>query len=189
MVTATCITCHNGTTATGKTTNHIQSANTCGDCHTTLAWTPARFDHASITGSCSSCHNGTSATGKGTGHFVTSLDCVECHSTTRWTPSTFTHTSGNYPTGHRPVSPCSACHIGNAQANAWKTAAYRPDCAGCHANDFDAGAHPKVETPRINYTVSELRDCTGACHTYTDNTLTTIRTSRTAHHSASRGGW
>jgi len=114
---------------------------------------------------------------------------VECHSTTRWTPITFTHTSASYPSGHRPVSPCSDCHIGNSQANAWRNAAYRPDCAGCHANDFEADKHRKVETPRILYTVSELRDCTGACHTYSDASMTRITRSRTGEHSASRGGW
>jgi hypothetical protein len=84
---------------------------------------------------------------------------------------------------------CSSCHIGNAEANAWRTASYKPDCAGCHAADFRAGEHTKVDSPRIQYTVSELRDCTGACHTYTDSTLTRIKTSRTGHHRVSSGGW
>jgi hypothetical protein len=188
-VTGACFSCHNGSTATGKTPMHIQSANTCEDCHSTLAWLPARFDHASITGSCSSCHNGTRATGKPGNHFITSLDCVECHATTRWSPATFTHTSANYPSGHRQTNSCSDCHIGNSQANAWRNPSFRPDCAGCHANDFRADAHKKVDSPRILYTVSELRDCTGACHMYADSSLTRIIESRTGEHSASRGGW
>ena len=159
------------------------------DCHTTTAWTPARFDHASITGSCASCHNGSRATGKPTSHFITSRDCVDCHTTVAWSPVNYVHTSAAFPAGHRQTFSCSSCHIGNAELNAWKTAAYKPDCAGCHASDFSAGAHRKVDSPRVNYTVSELRDCTGACHTYTDNTLTTIKNSRTGHHRVSQGSW
>jgi hypothetical protein len=58
-----------------------------------------------------------------------------------------------------------------------------PDCAGCHASDFRSGPHKKVDSPQINYTVSELRDCSGACHEYTDATFTTIRRTRSGEHS------
>jgi hypothetical protein len=47
----------------------------------------------------------------------------------------------------------------------------------------------KVASPRTLYTVSELRDCTGACHTYTDASLTRIQTSRTGHHRVSSSEW
>ncbi|MBM4337683.1 MAG: hypothetical protein FJ108_17490 [Deltaproteobacteria bacterium] len=117
------------------------------------------------------------------------MDCVECHTTTRWEPSTFTHTSANYPAGHRGTFACSDCHAGNAQANAWSNPSYQPDCAGCHASDFRADHHKKVESPRVLYTVSELRDCSGSCHTYTDSSMSRIQTSRSGEHSASRGGW
>ena len=60
----TCVCCHNGTTATGKTANHIASSNSCDDCHTTNGWIRRRFDHSNVTGNCASCHNGTTATGK-----------------------------------------------------------------------------------------------------------------------------
>jgi len=91
--------------------------------------------------------------------------------------------------GHRQTFTCSDCHIGNSAANAWRNTAYRPDCAGCHAGDFRADHHIKIESPRVLYTVSELRDCTGACHTYSDSSMTTIRERRTGEHSASRGEW
>jgi len=58
-------------------------------------------------------------------------------------------------------------------AGAW--AAYAPDCAGCHANDYKTGPHKKTENPDTRYTVDELRDCTGACHVYTDSSLTTVK--------------
>ena len=46
-------------------------------------------------------------------------------------------------------------------------------CAGCHAKDYVPNAHLKT-TGGLKYTVSELRDCTGACHVYSDATLGTV---------------
>jgi hypothetical protein len=70
----------------------------------------------------------------------------------------------------------------------WRSPAYQPDCAGCHAQDFEPGPHRKVENG-TRYTVGELRDCTGSCHVYTDATLTTIRDRRTGEHRVSGGDW
>ncbi|MEZ4291168.1 MAG: hypothetical protein R3E53_11780 [Myxococcota bacterium] len=36
-----CFTCHNGTTATGKTPTHLPTSNTCSDCHVPSRWLPA----------------------------------------------------------------------------------------------------------------------------------------------------
>jgi len=79
-----------------------------------------------------------------------------------------------------PKAPANGAN-GHAQEPANGTralAAYQPACAGCHAGDFKPGAHKKYENPDTPYTVSELRDCTGACHVYTDSSLTTIKDSR-----------
>jgi len=48
-VTANCVSCHNGVLATGKATSHITSNNACQNCHMTIAWLPARFDHRAVT--------------------------------------------------------------------------------------------------------------------------------------------
>jgi hypothetical protein len=174
----TCSTCHNGTTATGKTSNHIITTAQCDACHTTIAWVPASFDHSLVTGSCSSCHNGTTATGKPGGHFVTSLQCDECHTTSLWLPVDYRHTSPLYPGDHRVNLVCTACHQTNSEQVVWSAPAYAPDCAACHANDFEPGSHKKYVNPDTFYSVSELRDCTGSCHTYTDSSLTTLSRSR-----------
>jgi len=174
----TCSTCHNGTTATGKTSNHIITTAQCDACHTTIAWLPASFDHSLVTGSCSSCHNGTTATGKPGGHFVTSLQCDECHSTNLWVPVDYRHTSPLYPGDHRVNPVCTACHQTNSEQVVWTAPAYAPDCAACHANDFKPGSHKKYVNPDTFYSVSELRDCSGSCHTYTDSSLTTLSRSR-----------
>ncbi|MFQ5586681.1 MAG: hypothetical protein ACE5GF_07665, partial [Thermodesulfobacteriota bacterium] len=189
-VTGSCSSCHNGTTATGKSRNHISSSNICDDCHNTSSWGSARFDHGSVTGSCSSCHNGTTATGKGSGHFVTSVQCDECHSTSGWrSVGTYRHSSGSYPGNHNSGVSCKKCHTSNTQTATWTNSGYKPDCAGCHAGDYKQGPHKKVENPQIFYSVSELRNCAGACHVYTDSSMTTIQKSRNSKHRVSGGGF
>jgi hypothetical protein len=54
--------------------------------------------------------------------------------------------------------------------------AYKPDCAGCHSNQYKSDPHTKYGN--VKYTVGELRNCSGACHVYTSSTLTTISKSR-----------
>jgi hypothetical protein len=187
----TCESCHDGTTATGKHPQHLTTAASCDDCHTTVAWIPAVFDHAGVApGTCNGCHDGITATGMNPGHFVTSLSCDYCHDRSFWTPATFVHGSPAYPGDHAGNLLCTDCHQGNSALVTWSSPAYQPDCAGCHATDFRSGPHRKHENPDNNYTVAELADCTGACHSYTDSTLTTIKDFRPGpEHSVSSGEW
>jgi hypothetical protein len=80
------------------------------------------------------------------------------------------HQSASYPGQHRAAPACQACHTANAEAVAWSSAADKGSCGGCHAKDYVAARHPKVQGG-ATYTASELRDCTGACHVYKDATL------------------
>ncbi len=187
----TCAQCHNGSQARGKPANHIQTTASCDACHNTTAWIPANFNHASVTpGTCAQCHNGSQATGKPSGHFVTTRSCDACHSTTAWTPVLrYTHVSPNFKPHNAGVT-CAQCHTGNTETISWPFAAYQPDCAGCHASRYQPGAHTKTTSPTtIRYTVSELRNCAGSCHIYTDSTFTTIRTTRSSHHRSTDGGF
>jgi hypothetical protein len=150
-----------------------------------MAWTPAAFDHTGITDNCRSCHNGTIATGVSSGHMtfpVNNFDCNHCHRTNAWTPNTFVHMAGgNYPGDHRVAPACRDCHATNTDAATWTAPAYKPDCAGCHAQDYKPDPHQKYDLgggQKVLYTVGELSNCSGACHVYTDATLTTIRTPR-----------
>lgn len=69
----------------------------------------------------------------------------------------------------------------------YPNAAFQPDCAGCHTNDYRPGPHKKYENPDTPYTVAELRDCAGACHIYTDSSLTVINEARPGpEHSAAQ---
>ncbi|MGB5165724.1 MAG: cytochrome c3 family protein, partial [Woeseiaceae bacterium] len=166
--------------ATGKGPLHVQTTNVCEDCHSSSAWTPVtNVDHNQVLGSCSSCHNGTIATGQNPGHFSTAQDCAVCHDPNGWTPVDYRHNGLSYePLDHRGNLSCDACHSNNSDVVNWRYPAFQPDCAGCHAGDYKSGPHKKWENPDTTYTASELRDCTGACHIYTNSSMTTIKKNR-----------
>jgi hypothetical protein len=98
---------------------------------------------------------------------TTTQQCDACHSSTAWLPATFDHTT-------------------NSEVIPWRFP-YAPTCAGCHADEYEADEHTKTKNPRIFYTVSELSDCSGACHEYTDSTFTTIKKARYGEHKVSDG--
>jgi hypothetical protein len=99
----------------------------------------------------------------------------------------YTHVSPWYK-AHSAGVTCASCHKTNNEVISWQFAAYKPNCAGCHAGTFKPDSHKKVDTPKILYTVGELKDCSGACHEYTNSTFTTIKTTRSSHHRTT-GGW
>jgi hypothetical protein len=188
MITAACSSCHNGISATGKNATHIVTTSECDVCHTTNTWMNVRFDHSTITAVCSSCHNGISATGKSATHIVTTSECDVCHSTSRWSAVTFVHSSiGN----HNSSVSCTDCHVGgNYSPVFWPFPAYVPDCAACHADDYEIGEHKKTEVPStVFYTVDELRDCAGSCHLYKDNSFTTVKEFRSGEHRVNASGF
>jgi hypothetical protein len=185
-VTQPCSSCHNGTDATGKDMGHIVTNAECDVCHSTRAWSPIVFDHDDVTQPCSSCHDGVGATGTPSGHFMSSQECDACHTTRAWVPDIFRHMSPSYPGDHARDLSCTRCHPGNSDAVVYTDdPGLAPDCAGCHRNDFKAGEHKQYENPDHNYTADELRDCTGACHVYTDSTLTVIKDRRSGEHRVS----
>ena len=118
--------------------------------------------------------------GKSNAHFITTQACESCHSsTTAWTANAYTHLSPAYENHGNNVTGCLSCHKQNNEKITYQNASLFPDCAACHASKYKPDPHKKFESPTtMRYTVSELRDCAGACHIYTDNTLTTIKTRR-----------
>jgi len=184
----TCVSCHNGSTASGLPSGHLATSASCDSCHRTTTWTQTSFDHSSVVaGTCATCHNGRQATGTPRGHMVTTRSCDACHSTRSWDARSYTHLSPAYQPHNASVS-CYACHRTRTETIPWRFPAYQPDCAACHAGDFRAGEHKKVDSPQILYTASELRNCSGACHEYTDATFTVIRERRNGPEHRSRDG-
>ena len=173
MAAQSCITCHNAVRAIGMPRNHIRTTMPCGSCHNTVAWAPVKLDHSILKAGCASCHNNSSAVGVPTGHMVTQRDCATCHTYPDWSAIRFTHISVAYPGAHRAALGCSSCHTTDTDGIPYQSAANAGTCAGCHAKDFKPEAHPKI-VKGVNYTASELRNCTGSCHLYNNATLDTI---------------
>jgi Cytochrome c7 and related cytochrome c len=124
-VVSNCVSCHNGVLAQGKEATHIASNNACQNCHTTVAWLPARFDHQGVTASCVSCHNGVSASGKPVRHVQTTQDCGACHGTITWAAATFNHLGIN--------ATCQSCHNGvTATGKQAQHPSTTQDCGVCH---------------------------------------------------------
>jgi hypothetical protein len=138
-IAANCVSCHNGVLAAGKGAGHIASNSACENCHTTLAWMPARFDHQSVTAKCASCHNGVIGPGRPTRHILTSEDCSACHGTFAWLPATFDHFGIS--------ATCLSCHNGiTATGKQAQHAVTSLDCAACHTT-FNWTVATPVRTP------------------------------------------
>ncbi len=124
-ITGNCISCHNGTLATGKSPTHIVSSNTCETCHSTMAWLPAHFDHQGVNTNCASCHNGVNAPGRPINHIRTSGECSVCHGTVAWRPVSFSHAGIN--------ATCQSCHNGIAAVGKQvQHVITTQDCSTCH---------------------------------------------------------
>jgi len=175
---------------------HVDPAGDCIACHAVDgAFLDGQFDHTGVqAGTCasSSCHGpggiGTQQPPNGVnGHFeTTGVSCDACHTTTTWlNQNTFDHCPGStannnacslngtkYPGDHRSGrTTCKSCHTQNSvtPVSYPNQSRYAPDCAGCHAGDFDRkGDHNGGE----NGTIEQNKDCSGGgrgCHKVNDN--------------------
>jgi hypothetical protein len=171
-VTQACASCHDSVHAIGKPATHLQTQLSCNNCHTTLAWLPAIFRHSGISGACQSCHNGIGAGGKPLQHMLSTLDCAACHNTVAWSPAQYRHASPRYPGNHRGDLTCKSCHKANTEQVTWSNPGLAPACGACHERNYKPQPHIKFGS--VKYTAADLRDCSGACHIFTDATQHTI---------------
>ncbi len=169
----TCTGCHNAVRATGLPRAHLATPQSCDACHGTLGWRPARVDHTHLTGACATCHDNAAAIGLPPEHLRLRNDCSSCHTYPDWDVVHFTHASVAFPGSHRAQLSCSACHTANTEAVPYPSPANAGTCAGCHARNFVATAHPK-NAKGLSYTVTELANCSGACHVYSDATQASL---------------
>ena len=167
----------------------------CDDCHRVTTWHTVVYLHAGVSSGCANCHNTSfdpQPTNKPFGH-TSATNCEACHgSRTSWASSVsngFSHAgrAGYFP--HAQTLTCMQCHK-NLTGGLIPNNGYKPNCAWCHASRFRAGSHVKTQSPnRVLYTVSDLQDCTGACHEYTTSTSGVIKTRKVGHHRSTDGGW
>ena len=153
--------------------SHLPTTAQCDTCHGSLGWKPALLDHSTLTSACASCHNNTTALGVTATHMSTQRDCATCHAYADWSVLHFVHASARYPGQHRAALACVACHTANTDQMVWTAPGSAGSCGGCHAAAFKADAHPKT-VAGLEYTASELKDCSGACHVYSDATLGSV---------------
>jgi hypothetical protein len=180
-----CVSCHDGNPTIGapNDTIHQNTTGDCISCHTTATFVGGAFNHQGIVVSCATCHDGAIAIGQSGNHFETTQACDACHSTQGWAPIDFTHQSINYPGDHNSNVGCISCHKNKRETINYPSAL--PLCAGCHERDYEPGPHKWYENPSTKYPVSELADCAGACHVYSDATLNTRVKTRNSEHRVS----
>lgn len=159
-----CFACHQTDFNASREPNHQLAAfgHDCLTCHTTAAWKPSSFNHATtgfiLTGAhtaalCSSCHatkfagtpsdcfscHQTDFSGTTSPNHVSqgfSHDCTSCHSTSAWSPSTFNHAATAFPlTGKHVTVACLACHPSQYTGTP-------STCIACHQTDFNQSTEP-----------------------------------------------
>jgi hypothetical protein len=176
---ADCFSCHQNDFNGASDPNHAANNfnHDCTQCHTTIAWQPASFNHANtrfpLTGahlslSCISCHssgyqntpydcyschandyNGASNPNHASNNF--DHNCTQCHTTNAWQPATFDHANTRFPlTGAHVSLSCISCHSGGYQNTP-------VDCYSCHANDYIGATDPNHVANNFSH------DCT-QCH-------------------------
>ncbi|MGE0115482.1 MAG: cytochrome c3 family protein [Steroidobacteraceae bacterium] len=149
-----CVSCH-----APDDVHQSSRGNNCEQCHSTLSWTAAKFDHARETGfalngahartDCVSCHtsgrmedpvpkdcNGChKAQDSHAGRM--GQKCDTCHDSTNWKPPTFEHArDAKFAlTGPHGRLSCDTCHTANVATQKLGTT-----CIGCHrAQDAHSG--------------------------------------------------
>lgn len=169
-----CATCHNGTTAQGKSRSHIPvpTAVSCDNCHKPVSWLQVTFSHKGIDTGCSDCHTGQVFSGmptpkaKPNNHMVTALDCAQCHTTTSFAvikPGS----PVAIPTGHIPTGAqvCSACHKGTSfLPGIMNHVGISGSCESCHNGTSFVGVTPRGKLDAVPTHISTSLPCE-SCHT------------------------
>ena len=135
----TCVGCHQSDYDATSRPPHTDAGfgTTCQNCHSTAAWTPARFNHNAfpLTGAhrsaaCSACHSGGVYRGL-------PENCSACHQSDYDATTAPNHASSGFPTT------CEQCHntVAWTRANFSHTGVTR-NCVQCHQVDYDATTNP-----------------------------------------------
>ena len=128
-VATNCASCHNGTSATGKSATHIPvGATNCIACHNTTAFKPSSWNHTQlpVVAQCATCHNGAypPADGKSASHIpyqtvatLAAANCDSCHKAgyVAWTPAKVhanVTITAQCATCHASIKPNTAVHVG-----------------------------------------------------------------------------
>ncbi len=180
LTTATdCKACHQDKITVSTVVNHALGnfPQACSNCHTTTAWKPSSFSHATTqfpldgkhaSTNCNDCHTSAYATtpkdcygchqtayegSKNPSHTAGGYPkaCADCHSKTAWVPASFDHsTKGFVLTGVHATTQCSACHTGGFPNTP-------TECKSCHLTNYQNSKNP------AHVTLGLSQDC-ATCH-------------------------
>ncbi len=159
-----CYPCHKQNYILAKNPDHIQAKfpTECQDCHNTVSFQQATFNHNStgfaLTGAhtnvacqschqsgykntptdCYSCHSQDYAKTNSPNHTTLGFphNCVQCHSTSAWSGATFDHSKTGFPlTGAHATVSCQSCHSAGYSNTP-------SDCYSCHSQDYAKTTDP-----------------------------------------------
>ena len=174
LTSTACISCHLTDFQNTNNPSHVAGgfAQTCQECHSTVAWAPASFDHNTVnfpltgahsvppracadchannnfnltTTACVSCHMKDFQSTTNPNHAAGGFaqTCETCHTTTAWQPATFDHSKTAFPlTGSHTVPP-RMCTDCHVNNNYNITVT---TCVSCHQTDYNNATTPVLHT-------------------------------------------
>ncbi len=173
LTSTACASCHLKDFQGAANPNHVAGgfSQTCQTCHTTIAWQPATFDHASVgfaltnahadpprmcldchinnnynltTTACASCHLKDYNTATAPVNHVQMAfptACESCHDTVVWTDGKFDHSSTGFPLTNSHTVPPRACADCHINNN-YNLTSTNTACVSCHLNDYNTAITP-----------------------------------------------
>jgi NMD protein affecting ribosome stability and mRNA decay len=171
LTTTACVSCHLKSFQAATNPNHIAGgfSQTCQQCHTTIAWQPATFDHNTVgfpltnahadpprvcadchinnnynitTTACASCHlkdYNTALTPVNHVQLAFPTACESCHDTVRWTNGKFDHAATGFPLTNSHMVPPRVCADCHINNNYNLTSTA---CSTCHLKDYNTATTP-----------------------------------------------
>ena len=169
LTSTACISCHQKDFQRTTNPNHVAGgfSTTCQQCHTTIAWQPATFDHSitnfPLTGAhtvpprtcadchinnnynitnttCISCHQTDYNNAKSpVPHTGFPTTCAQCHDTVLWTDGKFNHSQTGFPLTGAHTDPPRVC-IDCHINNNYNIS--NTTCISCHQKDFTNATTP-----------------------------------------------
>ncbi|MFI5253007.1 MAG: hypothetical protein ACHQQQ_11320 [Bacteroidota bacterium] len=184
LVYSNCYQCHSANFTGTTNPNHVAGnfSHDCTTCHSTLAWTPATFDHNTthfpLTGKhttltcqqchangnyqltytdCYQCHSSQYQNATDPNHVAGNFshDCSPCHNTNSWSDGTFNHTTTGFAlVGQHALITCQSCHVNNNYS------LLSADCNQCHNASYTTATNPNHVARNFSLNCS-------SCHTST----------------------
>jgi hypothetical protein len=186
LTTMACVSCHLKNFQAATNPNHVAGgfSQACQQCHTTIAWQPATFDHTTVgfpltnahadpprvcadchinnnynitTTACVSCHLPNYQGAKNPDHVAGgfSQTCQQCHTTIAWQPATFDHNTVGFPLTNAHADPPRICADCHINNNYNITTTA---CASCHLKDYNTALTP------VNHVQLAFPTACESCH-------------------------